>query len=262
FWIAGGENLIFAWAKWTDWQYKGEVAAQWEHVDWEGFRFYDLIFPLFLFLVGVVLPFSLGKLRERGVGWSSIYGRVIRRTLLLFALGLIFYGFMQNLDVWDLGANLRQHRYVGVLQRIALCYLIAALIMLNTRVWLQALITVGIVIGYWALLAYVPSPQSGLAADYQKMSNLPGYVDAKYLPGKIAAKWYGFGDNEGILSTIPSVATTLMGVLAGWWLLSQRSGWGKALGLLLAGIVCLAAGYTWGWELPGQRPGWAITLKF
>jgi predicted acyltransferase len=258
FWIAGGEDIIKAWAAWTSWSGANQVAEQWKHVDWEGFRFYDLIFPLFLFLVGVVLPFSLGKQQERGVPASALYGRIIRRSILLFVLGLMVYGFMQfkfyefrdGSPHFDFG----KQRFVGVLQRIAICYAVAAVIMLNTRVWVQALLTVAILGGYWALLAYVPSPESGMAADYNKMSNLPGYIDKHYLPGKIEKEWYGYGDNEGLLSTVPSVATTLMGVLAGYWLLSNRPQSRKVLGLLFAGAVCLMAGYIWGggtfW------PGW------
>jgi predicted acyltransferase len=238
FWIAGGEDIVKAWAGWSTWSGRDRIAEQFEHADWEGFRFYDLIFPLFLFLVGVVLPFSLGKMRAKGYSWSSIYGRVLRRSLLLFFLGLTVYGFMEF--------RFADQRYVGVLQRIAICYLVAAILVLHTRAWLQAIITIGILIGYWALLVYVPSPESGMTADYRKMSNLPGYVDKHYLPGKVPARWYGYGDNEGLLSTVPSIATALFGVLAGHWLLSRRSQAQKVLGLLAAGAICLAAGYLWG----------------
>jgi predicted acyltransferase len=238
FWIAGGEDIVKAWATWTSWSGAERVKEQFEHVDWEGFRFYDLIFPLFLFLVGVVLPFSLGKMREKGLSWRTIYLRIIRRTALLFFLGLTVYGFMQF--------KFAEQRYVGVLQRIAVCYAIAAVIVLHTRVWFQTIVVLGILGGYFALLAYVPSPESGMAADYRKMSNLAGYMDKHYLPGKISRGWYGYGDNEGLLSTIPAVATTLLGALAGHWLLSRRSQRKKVLGLLAAAGLCLAAGYLWG----------------
>jgi predicted acyltransferase len=238
FWIVGGEEIIHAWAKWSTWPHKDRVAEQWHHVEWEGFRFYDLIFPLFLFLVGVVLPFSIGKMREKGAPARSIYGRVLRRTLLLFALGLIYYGFMKF--------DFENTRYVGVLQRIAVCYGIAAVIMLLTRVWQQVLITLAIIVGYWALLAYVPSPESGKPGDFSKETNLSGYIDRHYLPGKIFKSYYGYGDNEGLLSTIPAVATAMLGVLAGHWLRSNQRRYAKALGLLVAGAVCLAGGYVWG----------------
>src|SRR5947209_6841293 len=97
FWIVGGEEIIKAWAKWNGGSVAGWLSEQFEHVEWEGFRFYDLIFPLFLFLVGVVLPFSLGKLRERGEPTRAIYWRIIRRTVLLFVLGLLF-NHIQNFN--------------------------------------------------------------------------------------------------------------------------------------------------------------------
>src|SRR6516165_8974781 len=86
FWIAGGEDIIKAWAAWTSWSGANQVAEQWKHVDWEGFRFYDLIFPLFLFLVGVVLPFSLTTATRRGAGTGDLFLKIVRRTLLSFAL--------------------------------------------------------------------------------------------------------------------------------------------------------------------------------
>jgi predicted acyltransferase len=255
FWIAGGEGIVEAGAHWTSWEHKDRVAEQWQHVDWAGFRFYDLIFPLFLFLVGVVLPFSLGKLRQQGQPAKAIYGRVFRRTLLLFFLGLLFNHFMR----FDF-SNLR---VTGVLQRIALCYLFAALIMLNTRIWGQVLAILALLLGYWALLAYVPAPESGITGDYSKQTNLAGYIDRHYLPGRIIDKYYGYGDNEGILSTVPSIATALLGVLAGHWLLSNRSQTKKVLGLVAAGVFCLAGGYAWsGGDFWGHAPALPERYQF
>jgi predicted acyltransferase len=142
-----------------------------------------------------------------------------------------------------------EQRFVGVLQRIAICYFFAALIYLNTRVRGQVLILVAILAGYWALLAFVPPPDSH-PGDYSKEHNLCGWVDRHYLPGKIFKDYYQYGDNEGLLSTIPAVGTALLGVLAGEWLRSLRSRWLKLLGLLVAGGVCLGLGYLWSSELP------------
>lgn len=242
FWIVGGEELAKAIANWIGGPTKDFVDEQLTHVNWDGFHFYDLIFPLFLFLVGAVLPFSLGKIRDRGETGGKVYWRVIRRTLLLFFLGLVYYGFLQFRPS-------QEQRYVGVLQRIAICYFFAALIYLNTRVRGQAIFLVTILVGYWALLAFVPSPESG-AGDYSKEHNLAGWVDRHYLPGKIFKDYYEYGDNEGLLSTIPAVGTALLGVLAGEWLRAQRSKWLKLLGLVLAGGVCLGLGYAWSSQLP------------
>jgi predicted acyltransferase len=242
FWIVGGEGLAEAIGKWIGGPTQDFIHEQLTHAPWDGFRFYDLIFPLFLFLVGVVLPFSLGKIRDRGQTNARVYWRVIRRTVLLFFLGLVYYGFLQ-FNPPD------QQRYVGVLQRIAVCYFIAALIYLNTRVRGQIIILAGLLIGYWALLALVAPPDS-FAGDYSKEHNLSGWVDRHYLPGKIFKGYYEYGDNEGLLSTIPAIGTVLLGVLAGEWLHSARSKWLKWLGLMVAGGMCLGLGYVWCYQLP------------
>jgi predicted acyltransferase len=244
FWIVGGEGLAKAIANWVGGRTQTFVHEQLTHADWAGFRFYDLIFPLFLFLVGAVLPFSLGKIRDRGQAGAKVYWRVIRRTALLFFLGLAYYGFLQ-FNPPD------QQRYVGVLQRIAVCYFVAALIYLNTRVRTQLIILVTILLGYWALLALVAPPDS-VAGDYSKEHNLSGWVDRHYLPGKIFKDYYEYGDNEGLLSTIPAIGTALLGVLAGEWLRTQRAKWLKWLGLMLAGGVCLGLGYLWTTQVPAR----------
>ena len=230
FWIVGGDQVARALCKWWGTPQALEFGEQFEHVSWEGFRFYDLIFPLFLFLVGVVLPFSLRKYMTPDHPKSVALGRTARRVVLLFLLGLIYNGVLQF--------RFADLRITGVLQRIAICYGIASLIFLVTKVRTQAVLFVAILVGYWALLMYVPSPESK-AGDLSKETNLAGYLDRHYLPGKIHKGYYGFGDNEGLLSTIPAVATTLLGVLAGSWLLTDRNRWLKALGLAVAGAACL-----------------------
>jgi predicted acyltransferase len=135
------------------------------------------------------------------------------------------------------------------LQRIAICYGVAALLFLFTKVRTQAILFGAILLGYWAILALVPVPGS-TAGDFTKETNLAGYLDRHYLPGKIYEDFYGYGDNEGLLSTIPAVATALLGVLAGHWLLSDKARWTKALGLALAGLACLGLGTLWGEVFP------------
>jgi predicted acyltransferase len=242
FWIVGGDDIARALAKWWGTPRSQTLAEQFEHVAWEGFRFYDLIFPLFLFTVGVVLPFSLRRYQSGDQPKAAAFGRLVRRAVLLFLLGLIY----NNLLRFDF-ANLR---VTGVLQRIAICYGIAAVIFLLTKARTQAILLVAILVGYWAILMYVPSPESQKAGDLSIETNLAGYLDRHFLPGKIYKSYYGFGDNEGLLSTLPAVATTLLGVLAGHWLLSDRNRWIKALGLALAGGACLGLGFLWSQEFP------------
>jgi predicted acyltransferase len=246
FWIIGGDELARALAKWWG---KPALADQFEHVEWEGFRFYDLIFPLFLFLVGVVIPFSLDKLRAQGVGIA--YWRIARRTALLFGLGLLCNGILQF--HWP------ELRIAGVLQRIAICYAFAALIAMNTNTRGQIIALAMLLLGYWALLATV-APPGGRAGDFTKVGNLAGWVDRNFLPGKIKQAYYGYGDNEGLLSTIPAFATAVLGLLAGRWLRSTRSAWTKAIGLALAGVVSLALGTAWSQSFPIVKNLWTSSF--
>jgi predicted acyltransferase len=150
-------------------------------------------------------------------------------------------------------------RWPGVLQRIGICYGIAGLIVLSTGVRLQAVLFAAILAGYWAILTFV-APPGGVAGDLSKKGNLAGWIDRSFLPGKIYQAYYGDGDNEGILSTLPAVATTLLGVLAGHWL---RSGFGaaiKTLGLALAGSACLAGGYYWAATFPIIKNLWTSSF--
>jgi predicted acyltransferase len=251
FWIIGGDKLIQAVAKWRHWSFEDQLNDQLEHVAWEGFHFEDLIFPLFLFLVGAVIPFSLAAHRQRGESTPRIWWRILRRTVVLFVLGLIYYGLLQ--------LDFRNARYVGVLQRIAVCYGVAALLSLYLDWRGLTLAVVAILLGYWALLAFVPAPGS-VAGDYTKLGNLAGYIDKHYLPGKIPPDYYGYGDNEGYLSTIPAVATALLGALAGLWLRSRYSPGRKVLGLLLAGGVCLGVGYAWHEVFPIIKNIWTSSF--
>jgi predicted acyltransferase len=255
FWIMGAEHIVLEWAKWGNWPGKNWIQEQLEHAAWEGFHFYDLIFPLFLFVVGAVLPFSLGKLREQGAPASALYWRIVRRTVLLFILG-IFYNNYRGVAQLD---NIDELRIAGVLQRIALCYFFAALIVMHCRARGQALAAAVLLLGYWALLAYIPAP-GGVPGDFSKEKNLAGYVDRHFLPGKIFDEYYGYGDNEGILSTIPAVGTTLLGALAGGLLRSPRSSAVKVIGLVLAGICSLVAGTVWGWYFPVIKNIWTSSF--
>ena len=251
FWIVGGDEVATALAKWWDTPESKNFAKQFDHVAWEGFRFYDLIFPLFLFTVGVVLPFSLRKYQTGDQPKAAAFGRLARRVLLLFLLGLVY----NNLLKFDF-ANLR---VAGVLQRIAICYGIAAVIFLLTKVRTQVILFVAILVGYWAIMMYVPAPESKQAGDLSIATNLAGYLDRHYLPGKIYKAFYGYGDNEGLLSTIPAVATALLGVLAGHWLLSGQGRWVKALGLAAAGLACLGIGTLWAQHFPIIKILWTST---
>lgn len=250
FWIVGGEVCLKAWLDFSHrsagyqpkdtstWQ--AALQHQLDHCEWQGFRFYDLIFPLFLFIIGVVIPVSLRKHKSEGASTGSLLWRIAKRVILILALGLL-YNHIQDFQF-------EKMRYPGVLQRLALGYGFAALCVVFLSVRSISILTLGLLVGYYFLLLLVPAPGE-LAGDITKEKNVAGYVDTlvfkHIMGGKIYQDFYGYGDNEGLLSTIPSFATALLGVLAGFWLMSQRTPFQKFLGLFWAGLVMLAFGAAW-----------------
>jgi predicted acyltransferase len=247
FWIIGGDAIFRSLPAISDAPWTRFLAAQVEHKPWAGFTFYDLIFPLFLFIVGAVFPFSLLKRAEKGESRKSIYFHVVKRSLILILLGLIAGGV--------LGFDFAAMRWAGVLQRIGICYLLVALLVLNTKVKTQIGVFVGILLVYWAVMAFVPVPGHGAGA-MTPVGSLHSYIDQKVLPGRISAEFYGPGDSLGVASTFPAACSLLLGVFAGYWLKSGRSGKRKTLGLAAAGTVCLALGYVWGLAFPIIKHIW------
>ncbi len=248
FWIVGGGDFVKVLLGLSGLSFAPALKQQLEHVKWEGFRFYDLIFPLFLFLVGCVLPYSLDKHRGNP---KAVYFRIARRTLMLVLLGLICN---RVLDF-----QFSELRTAGVLQRIGICYGLGAILCVHLRVPGQAIALAAILLGYWAILTWVPVP-GGVAGDLSPEGNLCGYLDRNYLPSKIKQAYYGFGDNEGLLSTLPAIGTVLIGAIAGAWLKSGVGPWRKVIGLGAAGIVSLVAGYTWGTSFPIIKILWTSSF--
>lgn len=254
FWILGGDGAIWAFAEMT--QGKGRtlssigslLSTQFTHVAWEGFRFYDFIFPLFIFVTGVAIVLSLTHLVERE-GKTKAHVRVLRRSLLLFGLGLIYYG--------GISRHWTDVRLLGVLQRIALCYLFASLLFLNFKLPGLGVALVALLGGYWALMAFVPVPGIG-AGSYAMDANLANWIDAHYLPGRL---WDVTRDPEGLLSTLPAIGTCLLGVLAGLLLHDVRlSPQQKSFLLVGAGIVLIAAGYVWALRFPIIKAIWTSSF--
>lgn len=248
-WILGGGSLFKAVMQLCG---QPDLASQMEHVQWNGFRFYDLIFPTFLFIVGVVLPFSLSQyttLNDSVKPRAAAYGRIFRRTLLLLVFGWIYNGFLQF--------DFDQMRWTGVLQRIGIGYFFAAMAVVHLSIRGQGILFAAILAGYWAILRFIPAP--GFSAyDLTMEGNLVGYIDRLLLPGKFCC--YTLGDNEGLLSMLPAVGTALLGVLAGHWLRSEKSSTSKAIGLFLGGLCCLAAGYGWSFDFPINKILWTSSF--
>lgn len=249
FWIKGGEDLIHSLHALLPIPLTAALEKQFEHVEWAGLHFYDLIFPLFLFLVGVVLPFSMGRHIEQGGGRLQLYWRAFRRLILLFFLGLIYNGLFEK--------GWHDLRIPGVLQRIAICYFIAAIVVITFKVRGQVIVTASLLLGYWAAMALIPVPGVG-AGVLTPAGNLSGYIDRLVVPHPFCC--YTFGDNEGLLSTIPAIGTALLGALAGWWLRSRREPVKKAAGLVLAGAACLTAGFIWSIWFPIIKNVWSSSF--
>lgn len=279
FWIMGGDALASALGKLSNDPVTQGIATQLTHVEWAGFHFYDLIFPLFVFIVGVSIVFSLNKALEQH-GLNGALRRVLTRFVIMFAVALFYSGGFSN--AWP------DIRLLGVLNRIALCYLGAALIFcLFRHSWKSiASIAAGLLVGYWALMSYVSFPAvrpvnasgelisqqmtatniaqlnwgttSTLKGVFEPGLNLAHYIDAKYLPGK---KWDKTWDPEGLLSTVPAIGTCLLGVLAGLLLRSQRvEDRRKVTLLLVAGIVSVIAGFAWGTQFPVIKKIWTSSF--
>jgi len=251
FWIAGGERIIHSLYKVWPCAATRVLDAQFEHVPWDGFHFYDLIFPLFLFVVGVVLPFSLTRRMEEGADRRQLFRHIIQRFLLLFLFGLCYGGLLDF--------NIQHLRIPGVLQRIALAYLFAGLAVIITKIRGQVIIAGSILVVYWLIMWLVPVPGVPHAAWATPEGNLAGFLDRHIIPLRFCC--YPFGDNEGLLSTLPAISTCLLGVLAGHWLRSGKyTPNQKVLGLVAAGVTSLFVGWVWSFNFPIIKNIWSSSF--
>jgi len=224
------------------------IAHQLEHVEWAGFHFEDLIFPMFIFIVGVSLVFSTARTIETE-GRGAATARILRRALLLYALGIFYYG--------GFATPFEKIRLLGVLQRIAICYLGAALIFTYFGNLGRLLWCVGLLVGYWLVMAFVPVP-GGVAGDFAEGRNLANWVDKTYLPLR---KWDGNHDPEGLLSTLPAIANCLIGVFAGVLLRESRwSQWKKVLTLAGVGVILVGLGWLWNIPFPVIKKLWTSSF--
>lgn len=249
FWIAGGDALVYHLSKAAPLPVLVTLAGQFQHVEWEGFHIYDLIFPLFVFIVGLVLPFSLTRRLEAGGNRRELYQHALRRLFLLFFLGLLANGLL-DLNFPDL-------RILGVLQRISIAYFFATLLVMNFKVRGQVVATALILLGYWALMAWFPVPGFG-RGNFTMQGNLAAYIDRRFLPHPFCC--YDYGDNEGIISNIPAIASCMLGALAGHWLRTAYSQKRKLLGLMVAGAASLGAGLLWSLSFPIVKNIWSSSF--
>jgi predicted acyltransferase len=250
-----------------------------EHTPWAGFTFYDLIFPMFVFIVGVSLVFSLSKAIATRSKLVAVR-RVILRGVFLYLIGLIIYGGVSN----SFGGLYSQHKHpmpapvdspflrvitdirlMGVLQRIAISYLVAGLLFIFFRPKVLAGIALGLLATYWALMTFVHAPGQDHVS-FENGKNLANWIDAHYLPGYTwgnevkGQKDFDY-DPEGLLSTIPAIGGCLLGVLAGLLLQTPRFGPYQKFGMLfLAGAIAIGVGYSWGFQFPVIKKLWTSSF--
>lgn len=238
FWIVGGDYLIKSLRKIHDNSLTRELYNQMEHVAYEGFHFYDFIFPLFIFIVGISITLSLsGKIQKNGK--SAVYKRIIIRTVILFFLGVFYMGGIKH--------GVENIYLAGVLQRIAVAYFFGAVLfcLFNNRSLI--LIIILLLTGYYASLTFIPVPNLG-EASFEQGKNLAHYID-QWLPGQ---KFEGT-----ILSTLGAIANVLIGVIVGIFLKNLKfSNQKKVVGLIVSGICCLILGYVWGIWFPIIKAIW------
>ena len=245
FWILGADGLFQALTRLGDSPILKTVRSQLEHKEWEGFAFYDLIFPLFIFLAGMSVVFSLSRIVDEQ-GRLAAYKRIFRRTLIIYFLGVFFYDGLAK--PWP------EVRLLGVLQRIAICYFFTGILFCHLR-WRGLLAAcIAILLGYWALMALVPVPGVG-AGCFDPERNLANYIDAKYLPGW---KWENkTWDPEGLISTLPAVGTCLIGALMGLFMRNASvSPSRKVKYLILGGAAMVVLGFAWGTQFPVIKKIW------
>lgn len=257
FWIISAEGIIHGLSQATNLHAFNLMSAELHHSQWNGFTFYDMIFPLFIFIAGVSMPFSFGKQIEK-IGANkllvkrSIYRSLIKRTIILILLGMVI-NHAQNLNGYE---NIR---FASVLGRIGLSCFFAAVIFLNTNLRGQLISFFVLLLGYWAALMLIPVPGFGSGV-LTPEGNLPAYIDRMFLPGKVLRTVY---DPEGILSTIPAIATALLGVFGGRFLrhsFDKINKLRKGLILFIAGIILLLLGLLWNQVFPINKNMWTSSF--
>jgi len=253
FWIMGGEGIFFALATLTGWPFFQWWSNQLHHAPWHGFRLYDMIFPLFLFVAGISFPFSLAKRYHGAENRKSLYRHIFKRGLVLILLGIMY----NNAIDFDF-ANLR---YASVLGRIGLAWMFAALIFINANLKSRIIWLWGILIFYWLLLRFFPAHDLGATHPFSMEGNLAGYIDRILLPGRFCC--YEYGDSEGLLSALPAISTALLGMLTGQFIMSNYLSdkpLRKVLYMIAAAIGLIILGSIWNVVFPINKYLWSSSF--
>jgi predicted acyltransferase len=252
FWIMGGGGIFVALATITGWPVLKWWAGQLEHVPWHGFVFYDMIFPLFLFIAGISFPFSVAKRTALNESRKELYKHVIIRGLILVLLGILYNNAVKF--------NFGDLRYGSVLGRIGLAWMFAAIIFMNTNLKFRIVWFWGLLLGYWFLLLLFPAHDLGSNDIFSREGNFASYIDRMLMPGKL---YLGNHDPEGLFSTIPAIGTALLGMFTGEFLLSkylQEKPLRKVLYMLIAAVALMIIGKIWNHAFPINKNIWTSSF--
>lgn len=243
FWIVGGSEVLRALLKGTGNPWLSALDAQFTHFEWEGFHFFDLIMPLFLFMIGVSMPFSFAKRVSLGQSRWRLFGHVIVRVVVLCVLGMTVNGKLLTYDVHQF-----QLTY-SVLQVLAMGYLAASILLLCLRWPWQVVATCAMLLAY-GVIQYFPAP------GYEAGTYAVNATWGDWLNQRLLGPWQGEWRRPWIVAMTTYGSTAMLGALAGQWLRSARTPARKVLGLVVFGLVCLAAGWAWSYQMPIIKKTW------
>jgi predicted acyltransferase len=250
FFLMGFAGLVTAITKfWPDNNVALSIAAQMDHVQWNGLADHDTIFPVFLFIAGISFPFSLAKQRERGHTEGQILYKTIKRGIILVLLGIMYNGFF-DFDFTNL-------RIASVLGRIGLAWMFSALLFMKFKTKVLAVIAPLILIGYWLAMWLIP----GGSDPFSYENNLVGMIDRVLLPGHLYEN--NFFDPEGLFSTLPAIVTAMLGMFTGKLVRlpeNKLSGLKKCRYLVIGGLALLVIGYAWSLVFPLNKKLWTSSF--
>lgn len=222
------------------------LTTQMRHASWDGFAHHDTIFPLFLFIAGVSFPFSLSKQQDCGATRGAIVAKIIRRAIILVALGIAYNGFFKM--------EFATLRFPSVLGRIGIAWACAALMTIYLKPKVRGIICTVILVGY-SLLLTIPAPDTTGVDVWSKAGNISGFIDRMVMPNHIL--WRGVMDPEGLLSTLPAIVTAMLGVFTGEYLLKgKHSGHRKAATMAVCAAILLVLGLVWNTLQPINKTLW------
>ena len=253
FWIMGAAGVFASLAKITGSPFCGGIATQLTHPAWDGFRMFDLIFPLFLFMAGVSTPFSIDNQISKGKSREQLVLRVIKRGIILVLIGIIYNNKLTAL------VPLENIRFPSVLGRIGLAYMIANIIYLYAGKTFQYVWFIGILIGYWLLLKFTSAPGFPIG-DLTMEGNFASYIDRMIIPGKL---YLGIHDPEGLMATIPAISTGLLGIFTGNLLRSNKlTQTRKVFLMVVVGVILLGLAQLWNLVFPINKNLWSSSFVF